>query len=185
MSEVEVIISPQVVDVEISASPVQVAVTAQAVEVSVEPQVVEVDFTPQVIEVEISTGPAGNDGHSPVVAMGSGADADRVTVDGVPVGQHLTGPKGEDGRTVLPTSGIPGAGLGTDGDYAIDVSAQMVYGPKAAGAWPAGVSFRGIQGEKGDQGDQGIQGIQGVKGDKGDPGDLTYAQARRLQAVLG
>lgn len=53
------------------------------------------------------------------------------------------GTNGTNGNTMLSTTGAPGAGVGANGDYAIDVAAQILYGPKAAGAWPAGVSIRG------------------------------------------
>jgi len=44
-------------------------------------------------------------------------------------------------NTVLSGTGAPGGGTGINGDYYIDTSAPgfMIYGPKAAGAWPAGV----------------------------------------------
>jgi hypothetical protein len=57
---------------------------------------------------------------------------------------------GEDGKTIYTVSGAPSAATGVDGDYAIDPTAQMFYGPKDSGSWPAGVS---IKGEKGDPGD--------------------------------
>lgn len=46
----------------------------------------------------------------------------------------LTVPRG---GVTLSTSGTPGAGLGIDGDWALDTGARRLYGPKAAGAWPA------------------------------------------------
>jgi len=51
--------------------------------------------------VDGAPGPAGadgTDGHSPVVAFGTGGDADRLTVDGTPTGPHLTGPQGPAGE---------------------------------------------------------------------------------------
>lgn len=42
-------------------------------------------------------GAPGIDGNSPVVGFGSGADADRLTIDGVVSGPHLTGPPGDPG----------------------------------------------------------------------------------------
>jgi len=35
------------------------------------------------------------------------------------------------------TSGVPAAGLGVNGQYALDISAGLRYGPKAAGVWPS------------------------------------------------
>lgn len=56
---------------------------------------------------------------------------------------------GSGGNTVLTTIGVPGPTFGTDGDYAIDPAASIIYGPKAAGAWPAGVSLKGADGANG------------------------------------
>jgi hypothetical protein len=41
------------------------------------------------------------------------------------------------GGAVQATSGAPASGLGIDGDWALDTGARRLYGPKAAGAWPA------------------------------------------------
>jgi hypothetical protein len=48
-----------------------------------------------------------------------------------------------DGGEVWPTVGVPASGLGNNGDYAIDQTNKFIYGPKAAGVWPAGTSFGG------------------------------------------
>lgn len=67
-------------------------------------------------------------------------------------------------------TGAPSGALGSDGDFYIDNAAKFIYGPKASGAWPAGVSIVGPQGIQGIQGLQGIQGIQGTAGSNGAPG---------------
>lgn len=56
---------------------------------------------------------------------------------GVDVGPD-GGPDGV-GSTLLTGSGVPGAGVGVDGDTYFDTSNAMFYGPKTAGAWGAGV----------------------------------------------
>lgn len=61
----------------------------------------------------------------------------------------LKGTDGAAGKTVLTTSGAPAAGTGVNGDYAYDPTARVMYGPKAGGAWPAGVSLAGIDGVDG------------------------------------
>lgn len=43
------------------------------------------------------------------------------------------GPKGDMGCSVIPTNGAPAASLGRDCDFAFDVGAGKVYGPKIAG----------------------------------------------------
>lgn len=93
-----------------------------------------------------------------------------------------TGPSGTngiDGKTVRNGSGMPSSGLGVDGDFYIDVSANTIYGPKTTGAWgtstllvgPTGAA--GPAGATGDTGATGPQGIQGVQGIQGPPGDTT------------
>lgn len=42
---------------------------------------------------------------------------------------------------MLNGSGAPSGGLGSNGDFYIDPTAQLMYGPKASGVWPAGVSY--------------------------------------------
>lgn len=62
------------------------------------------------------------------------------------------GPLGEsglDGSTILSTSGSPSNMIGKNGDYALDISAQLLYGPKSGDVWPSGVSIRGAQGPQG------------------------------------
>jgi|LakMenEpi03Aug12_release.lakeMendotaPanAssembly.Ray.scaffolds.fasta_scaffold145156_3 hypothetical protein len=48
-----------------------------------------------------------------------------------------------DGNTLTANYGgsAPGAGVGNNGDYALDSSTGNVYGPKAAGAWPSTAAF--------------------------------------------
>jgi hypothetical protein len=53
---------------------------------------------------------------------------------------------------VLTTSGAPSTDTGRAGDYAIDDAdpdAPVLYGPKTAGGWPAGVALVGPQGPPG------------------------------------
>ncbi len=53
------------------------------------------------------------------------------------------GAAGAAGNTVLTTSGAPSSGTGANGDFAYDPTAKIMYGPKAAGSWPGGVSLAG------------------------------------------
>ena len=62
----------------------------------------------------------------------------------------LGGEDGADGRTILSGTGAPGAGVGSDGDFYYDTAAKVFYGPKASGAWPAGVSLVGPKGDTGE-----------------------------------
>lgn len=95
------------------------------------------------------------------------------------------GPAGADGKTVLNGAGAPGAGLGTDGDFYIDTTADAIYGPKAAGAWGAATSLIGPQGPQGIQGVQGVQGVQGPQGATGPAGADGADGAGSTWADLG
>lgn len=91
-------------------------------------------------------------------------------------------PSGTDGSTVLSGSVAPTT-EGVDGDFYIDIVTSTIYGPKAAGVWPAGVSLVGPTGAQGIQGEQGIQGIQGIQGEQGiqgDPVPVGYVYAQTL-----
>lgn len=64
-----------------------------------------------------------------------------------PAGTSLVGPtgaagsNGTNGNTVLTTSGAPSNATGANGDFAYDPAATIMYGPKAGGVWPSGVSL--------------------------------------------
>ena len=49
----------------------------------------------------------------------------------------LPGFDGANGKTVLNGSGAPADTLGNDGDFYLDTTSDVLYGPKTAGAWPA------------------------------------------------
>ena len=61
-------------------------------------------------------------------------------------------------------SSSPGAGLGSDGDYAITTNATnpILYGPKTAGTWPAGINLKGPAGGTGSTGPAGATGPAGL-----------------------
>lgn len=75
-----------------------------------------------------------------------------------------TGPVGADGRTILSGSGAPDNANGVNGDYYMDITAKLIYGPKAAGVWPAGVSLVGATGASGAAGATGASGAAGADG---------------------
>ncbi len=84
--------------------------------------------------------------------------------------QGLSGANGLDGKTILSGNAAPGAGTGVDGDFYIDTAANLIYGPKAAGVWPAGVSLVGPTGLTGTQGSIGLTGATGPQGTIGATG---------------
>lgn len=70
--------------------------------------------------------------------------------------QGIQGLKGDPGNpitngTVDPTT------EGEDGDFYLNTATSFLFGPKAGGVWPAGISLIGPTGP---------QGAQGLKGDK-------------------
>jgi hypothetical protein len=65
------------------------------------------------------------------------------------------GPAGNNGKTVLSGQGAPGLSTGTDGDYYVDLLTYYLYGPKATGVWPAGISLVGPEGPEGPPGPPG------------------------------
>lgn len=62
-------------------------------------------------------------------------------------GVSLVGPSGDDGMTILNGAGAPTSGDGVDGDFWIQHPAWVIYGPKAAGIWPSGVSLLSLSGQ--------------------------------------
>jgi hypothetical protein len=78
------------------------------------------------------------------------------------------GTPGADGKTVLNGSGAPSSGLGTNGDFYIDTTADAIYGPKTAGAWGSANSLVGPAGANG------AAGTNGATGPKGDTGISPY-----------
>jgi hypothetical protein len=81
-----------------------------------------------------------------------------------------TGAAGADGRTVLNGTGVPGSGLGANGDFFIDTTGWVIYGPKAAGVWPGGASLVGPAGATGATGATGSTGPVGPTGPTGPQG---------------
>ncbi len=96
-----------------------------------------------------------------------GAWGSPTSLVGPPGAKGDTGETGAAGKTILSGSGAPDAGLGTDGDFYIDTTALVIYGPKTGGGWGSPVSLVGPQGP---QGDTGPAGEQGPKGDTGATG---------------
>jgi hypothetical protein len=102
---------------------------------------------------------------SPVQADFAGLWAKYIGEDGA---DGVDGVDGDDGlpgvagNTIISGTGAPDNSLGVDGDYYKDTASNMFYGPKAAGAWPAGVDLKGDQGDPGDDGDPGADGADGA-----------------------
>jgi hypothetical protein len=59
------------------------------------------------------------------------------------------GTNGVDGKTLLSGTSDPAAGTGNNSDFYINTASNKIFGPKAGGIWPAGVSLVGPQGVAG------------------------------------
>jgi hypothetical protein len=79
-------------------------------------------------------------------------------------GLNLTGPPGADGSdgadgsTVRNGAGTPSGGLGNDGDFYINTSANTIYGPKTSGSWGSPANIKGDTGATGSTGSAGTNG---------------------------
>lgn len=73
------------------------------------------------------------------------------------------GADGADGKTILNGTVDPTT-EGVNGDFYIRTDTNEIFGPKAAGSWPAGVSLVGPTGATGAQGPQGDPGADGADG---------------------
>jgi hypothetical protein len=102
------------------------------------------------------TGPAGPAGASgpqgPIGLSGPAGPAGATGQQGPQGPTGLTGPAGAtgqqgiDGKSVLNGITDPTSSTGNNGDFYINTTNNKIFGPKANGAWPAGVSLIGPQG---------------------------------------
>lgn len=114
------------------------------------------------------TGPTGATG-----AQGPQGDAGPQGATGPAGPQGDPGDPGLDANTIFYGTGDPTSGQGADGDFYINTTSHFLFGPKAAGAWPAGTSLigpTGATGPTGPQGDPGPTGAAGADGADGAPG---------------
>ena len=94
--------------------------------------------------------------------VGDATWTDLVTVADLKGDKGDPGNTGANGKSVLTTTGAPANGFGTDGDFANDADAQVMYGPKSGGTWPAGKSYKGTPGTPGTNGTNGSKWLTGT-----------------------
>ena len=138
-----------------------------------------------------ATGAAGTNGNTiintvgaPSNGTGSNGDFAIDTVNKVmygpksgsvwPAGVSFSGSNGANGNTILSTSGAPSNASGTNGDYAYDSTAKIMYGPKSGGVWPAGVSLAGPTGPTGPSGNTILSGSGAPSAGTGVNGDFYF-----------
>ncbi|WP_161596768.1 collagen-like protein [Chitinophaga vietnamensis] len=73
------------------------------------------------------------------------------------------GPAGQNGSIIYSGNGTPAGTLGANGDFYIDLSSSMLYGPKTAAGWGSGFSLKGATGAPGAAGATGATGAAGSK----------------------
>lgn len=59
-----------------------------------------------------------------------------------------TGAAGQSGSQILSGSGVPAAGVGNAGDYYLDITSYLLYGPKTAAGWGGGLLLKGKDGNQ-------------------------------------
>lgn len=73
-----------------------------------------------------------------------------------PAGSNGTdGINGTNGNTIISGSGAPSSGTGVNGDWYMDESSFMMYGPKTSGSWGSGTNLVGPTGATGSPGPAG------------------------------
>ncbi len=122
-------------------------------------------------------GPAGATGtQGPTGATGSQGPAGLTGATGP------QGAPGTNGNGILNGGIAPSNNQGVDGDFFVNTSTNTIYGPKANGVWPSGVSLVGPQGPAGATGAIGPQGPAGATGAAGPQGPVG---ATGLQGPAG
>ena len=128
-------------------------------------------------------GATGNDG-----AQGIQGAAGAQGIQGVAGVDGTNGTNGINGKTLLHSTINPTALDGADGDFFLNTTNSVLFGPKASGAWGAGVSIiglQGIQGIAGPAGNDGAAGAQGIQGIAGPAGNDGAAGAQGIQGIQG
>lgn len=114
------------------------------------------------------------------IAEGQQGPAGPAGAAGAPGAQ---GPAGADGRTLLSGTTAPGAGVGANGDFFINTAASLIYGPKAGGVWPTGVSLVGPAGATGPAGPAGATGSSAYQ--VAVAGGFVGTEAQWLASLVG
>jgi len=116
-------------------------------------------------------GPAGATGTTGLTgAAGPQGPAGSTGATGLTGATGPQGAAGTNGNAVLNGATAPNHNQGVNGDFYINTATNTISGPKANGAWPAGVSLVGPQGPTGAAGATGPQGVAGAVGPQGTAG---------------
>ncbi len=128
-----------------------------------------------------ATGAAGPTG----LTGAAGADgADGAIGATGPTGANgSNGSNGTNGYSVLSGTSAPTGGQGSNGDFFINTTTSYIYGPKASGSWPSGVSLVGATGAAGSNGSNGAAGATGATGADGDRYATTSSTSITIPAA--
>ena len=134
-------------------------------------------------------GPQGNAGATgatgPAGAAGATGPAGATGAAGAAGPQGPTGAVGPAGTSMLNGVTNPTANTGNNGDFYINTVTNQLFGPKANGVWPNGVSLIGATGPAGATGATGPQGPAGPTGATGLTGATGPAGAAGPQGPAG
>jgi hypothetical protein len=112
-----------------------------------------------------ATGATGLTGAvGPAGVAGPQGPAGATGLTGATGPQGPAGPSGTNGNGVINGNAAPANVQGNDGDFYINTATNTIYGPKANGIWPSGVSLVGPQGPAGPQGIAGTNGNSVLNG---------------------
>jgi hypothetical protein len=130
-----------------------------------------------------STGPQGPTGLTG--ATGATGHQGPIGLTGATGSTGPQGVAGTNGTAVLNGITNPLSTTGINGDFYINTATYTLFGPKASGAWPTGVSLVGPTGATGPQGPTGLTGATGATGPQGPIGLTGATGSTGPQGVAG
>jgi hypothetical protein len=166
-------VAPEVVEITADLSNTGLTVSSSPVSIEVNAESNDITVTPNEMALTVSNTLVGIVVNSATVDIVTVAEQGPPGVDGEPGGppgpQGDPGEAGADGNTILYGTAVPTT-EGVDGNFYIRTTTNYIYGPKAAGVWPAGTSLVGPTGSTGATGDPGPTGATGSTGATGATG---------------
>lgn len=118
-----------------------------------------------------------------VFAFWNGARGDIGVPNNPPIAGPQ-GPSGTPGAQIWQTVGVPGAGIGADGDIAVNTLTANVY-QKTGGAWSGPtMNLQGPQGSPGANGTNGTNGAPGGFTAYGQPAARSFSLATAYQCTV-
>lgn len=97
-------------------------------------------------------------------------NGDTITIEVYESGVNIG--DGSDQGVWFSGDGAPAAGVGSDGDFYLDSTANQIYGPKASGAWGSAISLGGAPGADGADGKSLLNGTTDPDSGDGADGDF-------------